>query len=278
MSGKALLVVLDGLGDRGARTPLGEAKTPCLDELAGRALTGRMLSLGSWTVPGSDTAHLALLGYDPYETYKGRGTFEALGAGMKLAPGEVAFRCNLCTVDEQLVVKDRRAGRKDDGFAELYRGLDNMELEDCRARLLHTVEHRGALVLSGPGLSHAVGNTDPHEAGARVAESRALAPGGEKAARLLNLFTRRSYEILNHPPANERRRKAGLLPGNIILSRGAGFVADVQPFPRRFGLSACCIAGGALYKGVAQVMQAAPAGGIPADLRALLERLAKEGL
>jgi 2,3-bisphosphoglycerate-independent phosphoglycerate mutase len=41
---------------------------------------------------GSDTAHLSLLGYDPRVYYRGRGAFESMGAGLAMAPGDIAFK------------------------------------------------------------------------------------------------------------------------------------------------------------------------------------------
>ena len=103
--GKAILLVCDGLGDRpfaerGGKTPLQVAKKPNSDELAREGINGQMDVISPGIVPGSDTAHLALLGYDPFQCYPGRGTFEALGAGIELKEGDIAFRGNFATVAE----------------------------------------------------------------------------------------------------------------------------------------------------------------------------------
>jgi len=251
-TGKALFVVMDGLGDRGAETPLSTADTPHLDELAAKSTSGLLHSIGERFVPGSDTAHLALFGYDPHKYYKGRGAFEALGAGMDLKEGDVAFRTNLCTLDENGIIIDRRAGRKELGFAEIYAALDKMKIEDVIAHVQHTVEHRGAMVLSGPGLSEKIGNTDPHETDKPMLESVPLAPEGEKAARVLNEFTRRAHEIMQSHAANKKRQEAGLPPANGVASRGPGVFAAVEPISERLHLKSACVAGGALYKGVAR--------------------------
>jgi len=113
---KALMLICDGLADRplpklGNRTPLEIANTPNMDWLAKRGVCGLMDTIAPGIPPGSDTAHLALLGYDPFETYTGRGPFEAAGAGVELQAGDVAFRANYATVDGDFIVKDRRAGR-----------------------------------------------------------------------------------------------------------------------------------------------------------------------
>nr|WP_211436072.1 hypothetical protein [Candidatus Kuenenia stuttgartiensis] len=113
---KVILVICDGLGDRpikdlGNLTPLEAAKTPNMDKLASESECGMMYSLGRGCVPGSDTSHLNILGYDYREYYSGRGTIEVTGVGMKLQEGDVALRGNFGTVDENFIIKDRRAGR-----------------------------------------------------------------------------------------------------------------------------------------------------------------------
>lgn len=47
---------------------------------------------------GSDTAHLSILGYNPRTYYRGRGAFEAMGAGLNMHIGDVAFKCNFATI------------------------------------------------------------------------------------------------------------------------------------------------------------------------------------
>src|SRR5688572_2723563 len=100
---KIVLLICDGLGDRpieelGSLTPLEAAHTPHLDRLARESECGVMYPLGRGWVPGSDVAHLAILGYEPREYYAGRGTIEAAGLGIALHPGDVALRGNFATV------------------------------------------------------------------------------------------------------------------------------------------------------------------------------------
>jgi len=248
----ALLVILDGLSDRGTETPLGKAKTPNFDRLAAESQCGMMYSIGRGVLPGSDTSHLAIFGYDPHIYYKGRGTFEALGAGMSMSQGEVAFRINLATVDDDMTVVDRRAGRDPYLMDRIFAEMHGVVIEDVTVNLKHTVEHRGAMTLSGPGLSHEITNADPHETGAKVCEVKALAPAGEKTARVMNAFTRLSAERLSACEANSKRAAKGLKPANIMLARGAGYFEAVPSLQERYGMKSVCIAGGALYKGVAR--------------------------
>ncbi len=255
---KAILVVVDGLGDRMAKdgkTPLQLARKPVLDKLARGGSTGLMSTLGRGVIPGSDTAHLALFGYDPAIYYKGRGPFEALGVGFELKHGDVAFRCNFATVDKNLRVVDRRAGRLKDEGIQLAKSLQGIEIEGVEAIFLSSTEHRGTLVLRGDALSPAISDTDSHSSEPLpLLKSRAQnnSQAAKKTARIVNEFVRESRAILSSHPLNRRREKEGRLPANIILTRGAGVYEKVESLKDRYGIRSCCIAGSALYKGVAK--------------------------
>ena len=288
---KVILVIVDGLGDRAikdGKTPLQLAKKPTLDELAREGSTGLMNTLGRGVIPGSDTAHLAIFGYDPKTYYKGRGPFEALGVGINLREGDVAFRCNFATVDEDLRVLDRRAGRLRDEGKELAKSLQGMEVDGVKVIFSSSTEHRGVLVLQGEGLSPAISDTDPHTAGnPPVLESRPLVNTKEakRTAKIVNEVVKRSKEVLSSHPLNKEREKDGKLPANIILTRGAGIYQKVDSLKDKYGFSSCCIAGSALYKGVAryvgmEVLKVAGATGrvdtnIEAKAKAAKEALSK---
>ncbi|MEM2030027.1 MAG: phosphoglycerate mutase, partial [Archaeoglobaceae archaeon] len=129
-----LMLILDGLPDRpiNGKTPLTVAKKPNLDKIAEISVNGIMDTIAPGIRPGSDTSHLALLGYDPYKFYTGRGPIEALGVGIELKPGDVAFRANFATVvgDGSIfdkVVVDRRAGRISE-TEELVKALNEISL------------------------------------------------------------------------------------------------------------------------------------------------------
>src|SRR5438105_10586328 len=145
----ALLLIGDGLGDRrvpelDGKTPLEAAKTPTLDRLAAEGESGLMDPIGPGIRGGSDTGHLAILGYDPYRYYPGRGPFEAMGIGMEVRRGDLAFRCNFSTVDSSMTVLDRRAGRITEGTADLAAALNETRIEDVTCYFKESIAHRAA--------------------------------------------------------------------------------------------------------------------------------------
>lgn len=255
----AVLVVMDGLGDRpvqelGGKTPLQAAKTPTFDRLAAEGQNGLMNVIGPGITPGSDTAHLALFGYDPVKEYPGRGPLESFGAGLDTKPGDVAFRSNFATVDSDLVVLDRRAGRDftPEEQAELQAAIDGIEIDDVKVHFITTVEHRGALVLSGKGLYAEITDVDPHETGKKILTARALKPEAQKTADVVNKLMRVAHERMRGLETNKERAKKGIPLANALLVRGPGRHSDVPPLPERYGIKAAVIAGGALYIGTAK--------------------------
>ena len=255
---KILLVICDGMADRPVdelkgMTPLEAAEVPNMDKLAREGQTGLMDVIAPGIVPGSDTAHLALLGYDPMAVYTGRGPFEAAGEGVDVRKGDVAFRCNFATVDSKMKVIDRRAGRISKGTGELAAALNGMKIEDVEVIFKEGVDHRAVLVLHGPGLSPWVSEVDPHHEG-KVLVSKPLGPEEEKTARILNEFTKRSYEILNKHPVNLARTRIAKPPANIALARGPGSPPDVPAFSDQHnGLSGAAVVGISLVRGLCRM-------------------------
>jgi 2,3-bisphosphoglycerate-independent phosphoglycerate mutase len=248
---KAILLIIDGLGDLPTpKTPLQAAKKPNLDRLAKGGISGLMSPVRRYLVPGSDVSHLDILGYEPSLFYNGRGPLEALGLGIKLAEGDVAFRANFATLEGGKVT-DRRAGRIDTASAASFSKYLSMQIDDVKITFKNSVEHRGALVLSGKGLSSEVSPTDPSH-GSELHPCTPLedSPEAKKTADIINRFTKIAIERLSAAPENQKREKKA----NLILLRGAGGFVKVPSFYERFGLNAACVAGGALYKGVAAFM------------------------
>lgn len=256
---KIAILIADGLGDRPCaelegETPLEAADTPSLDALALRGECGIIDPIAPGIRAGSDTSHLALLGYDPHRTYTGRGPFEAAGIGMDVRGGDICFRCNFATVDDKGVVIDRRAGRIDSGTHELAQALDGMEIDGIQVIFKESVEHRAALVLRGPDLGHKVSDTDPHEEGQKVGQARGEDEESETTARAVNEFVRRSHEILEDHPVNRQRVAEGKPSANIALPRGAGVAPHLEPFEQRHRLRGACVVEVGLIKGIGRYL------------------------
>jgi 2,3-bisphosphoglycerate-independent phosphoglycerate mutase len=258
---KILYVVLDGLGDRpqprlDGKTPLEAADTPHLDELAQKGETGLMDTIGPDIAPESDAAVMSILGYEVDRYYTGRGPLEAHGAGLEVPAGSIAWRCNFATVDGDWKIVDRRVGRNlsDEEARELAEAVrEQVRLDRAMFEFRHTIGHRASLVIQSleANLAGDVDNCDPayqrhgifsvalENPGDHVAEARPLrdAPDTQLAASLTNEFMRRSFEVLDHHPVNERRRAEGKMPGNFILVRDAGDrLPELPTFQERFRL------------------------------------------
>jgi len=262
---KAVLLVMDGLGDRPCRslaglTPLQSARKPLLDMMAREGETGIVDVVAPGLPNGSDTGHLAILGYDPHECYPGRGPFEALGAGIDLTPGDIAFRCNFATVDHEGVLLDRRAGRITSQEAallgEILGEITLEEYPEIRIVFKPTVEHRGVLVLRGSGLSPRIADTDPHRTGVKMLEPKPLDDTEEarRTSAIITSFLKRASQVLASHPINVRRRGSGMPPANSIVLRGCGQFRPLQPIYERYGVRCAVVAGGALYRGVCRAV------------------------
>lgn len=249
---------MDGLGDRAIkdldfRTPLQAAHRPNMNWFAQRGSSGIMDVIAPGIRPGSDTSHLAILGYDPFEVYTGRGPFEAAGVGIVGKKGDVAFRCNFATVDDKLNVIDRRAGRiKEPETTELVQALSEIRIDGVNVIVREATEHRAVLLLRGKGLSPCVSDVDPH-ALAKVRKCRPLIPEARNTAKAVNNFVKESYLMLNDHPVNLKRRGSGKPVANILLPRGAGMFPDIESFKDRYGLESACVAGVSLIRGICRV-------------------------
>ncbi|BAB65357.1 2,3-bisphosphoglycerate-independent phosphoglycerate mutase [Sulfurisphaera tokodaii] len=258
---KILFFIADGLGDRPVRklqgkTPLEYVDKPNIRELLKNSIIGLMDPISPGVVAGSDTSHLSMFGLDPHKYYRGRGAFEAIGAGARLKASDVAFRGNFATVNNEFIVVDRRAGRKIEEADDLVKELNEKigEIDGVKVRFYHGTEHRVAVVLSGKGLTDKVSDTDPHEVNKKVLESKPLdnSPESQFTANIINKLTRKIYEILNSSEINKIRVSKGELPANIILLRGAAEFVELPQFESYTKLKAAAVSATALIKGICE--------------------------
>ena len=255
MSKKIILIVIDGLGDEPIpqlknRTPLEAANTPNFDFLAKNGICGLVLP---WRekgkLPTSEETHLAIFGYDPSRFNPGRGVLEVLGIGEKIKKGDVCFRGNFATVDENLVIIDRRAERIED-TEDLIASLNKIKIKGVKVIVKKAFGHRIGIIFRGKNLSANVSSNDPKEIGVKVLRIR----GQKRMVKILEEFLEKARSILENHPKNKKRKKEGKLPANYILLRGAGKFKKVKSFNEKYGLKAAFIAGGTLYKGIGKYL------------------------
>ncbi len=256
---KILFLVLDGISDRpnpslGGTTPLAAARTPVLNRFATEGICGIMDTIAPGIRPGSDTAHLALLGYDPYKYYTGRGPLECEGSGIHMEPGMIGFRCNYATVSREGTILDRRAGRIHDTAAlsaALQNGVDLSKF-GVTFTFKSGAGHRAALALKGEGIGHCVTSNDPKKDGVPPLTVTAIkkVANHEKTATVCNEFVKQSTKILFDHPINRERLLKGENPANIVLMRGAGEMGHFEPFGQKYGLNGSVISAASLITGI----------------------------
>ncbi len=251
---KTLLIICDGMPDapdNEGNTPLSTAYHPGLDFLAKNGLIG-LLDLKYKKTADTDEGVLKILGcYD--ESYPGRGYIEALSTGMEIKKGDVCFRANFATLNEDEMLIDRRAGRDETGLEELVKSIDNIEIDNIRFNAKHALGHRLIVVmrhLEGKPLSWNITGNDPKVTGVAIKQITPKTPNGKITASALNKFLRRITKILNEHPINAQRE----IPANTILIRNVGHPTKTQSFEQRYGKKACVIGAHSTLVGLAKFL------------------------
>ncbi|MDR2119976.1 MAG: cofactor-independent phosphoglycerate mutase [Tannerella sp.] len=238
---KYIIILGDGMADEpvpalGNRTPLQYARTPHMDELARRGVTGRLQTVPAGFHPGSEVANLAVLGYDLRRVYEGRAVLEAASMGIALREGELALRCNLVCIEGDRL-KNHSAGHvSNEEAAELISFL-NEQAGDAQARFHAGVSYRHLLVM--PGGDRRLDCTPPHDIPMqpfRPALAKAAHPDALQTAERLNRLVALSQEILPHHPVNTKRRAAGKDPANSIWPWSPGFRPDMPTLKALYGI------------------------------------------
>ncbi len=266
---KIMLIICDGMGDLpdkklGNKTPLEAANKPNMDRLCKEGVCGIMDVLGKGVRPNSDEAHLALFGYELEKDYPGRGPIEAAGIGIELEHGDVAIRSNAATVDDELRVIDRRAGRIED-CSEFVKKLDGTVIDGIKFIVKAGTGYRVSIVMRGKGLSDKISNSDVHYVseteivenweGHKVNKIVPLDNSKEakRTAEALQKFLEMAHEHFISHPFNKQLKKEGKMTVGYLLTRGPGYYKELKSFKEKHGLKAGCIAGAGLYKGLGRM-------------------------
>ncbi len=288
---KILLLVLDGIADRpcdalDGKTPLQAAATPVLDRLAKESVCGIMDTIAPGIRPGSDTAHLSLLGYPPKRYYTGRGPLEAEGCGIKMEAGMIGFRGNFASLDSNGTIIDRRAGRISSTEPLCAAIRDGVDLSAFGVEFFFEpgAGHRAALAFRGEGLGASVTSNDPKHEQLPPLPIRPMTDAGSdlRTAEVANEFLRQSQEILFDHPLNKQRIAEGLLPANVVLIRGAGVMGRFEPFSEKWRMTGSVISAAALISGIGSAVGLEPVpvpgitGSADSDLKAKIAYTEKE--
>ena len=245
---KIVLLVMDGLGglpmEAGGKTELETAQTPNMDRLAAEGALGLTIPVRPGVTPGSGPAHLSLFGYDPIEHLIGRGALEACGVGEHLKVGDIAVRCNFCTLDQDGKISDRRAGRiSTEEALPIIEKLKTIEVPGVDVTVRHVKEYRFAIVMRGEGLSPEIDDTDPQLTGVEPLPITATDPKAEKTAAIFRQWAEKARKVLSDEPK-----------ANFFTMRGFATDPGLPPLSKVYGLKAACVAVYPMYKGVSKLV------------------------
>jgi 2,3-bisphosphoglycerate-independent phosphoglycerate mutase len=258
---KTIIILGDGMSDYPieallGKTPLQAANKPHIDHIARDGRMGLFETVPDGYPKGSEVANLSVLGYDPAKTYNGRAVLEAANMGVALGGDDVAFRLNLCCIENGLI-KNHSAGHITTAEAgEIIRTLSAAlgEASGVMPVDFHAgVSYRHLLVLRGAAASPQVKCTPPHDyVGQRAADLLPTAESGEAKpteAKLRSLMAR-AEEILKDHPVNRKRISEGKDPANAIWPWSPGRKPKMETFPERFGIRGAVISAVDLIMGL----------------------------
>ncbi|MEI3279904.1 MAG: cofactor-independent phosphoglycerate mutase [Eubacterium ramulus] len=250
---KYVVVLGDGMADRpiaelGDQTPLAYAETPTMDQLAAVSEIGMVHTIPDEMKPGSDTANLSVLGYNPRIYYSGRSPLEALSIGVDMKDTDIALRCNLVTLSEEeenyedRTIIDHSSGEISTADAAVLLDAVREGLENETYKFYVGTSYRHLLIWDR---GEVVELTQPHDVlGQTIGQ---YLP--EDA--VLREMMKKSYDILVNHPINVERKKKGLNPANSCWFWGAGTKPALSSFEEKTHLKGAMISAVDLLKGIA---------------------------
>ena len=250
---KYVIVLGDGMADRpieklGGMTPLEYAKTPQMDALAAAGEIGMVHTIPEGMSPGSDTANLSVLGYDPKIYYSGRSPLEALSIGVDMKPTDVSLRCNIVTLSEEeenyedKKIIDHSSGEISTEEASILIEAVKKELETDIYKLYVGTSYRHLLIWEQGQVADL---TPPHDVLGQTIGQYLPEEG------VLKEMMKKSYQILVNHPINIERKNKGLNPANSCWFWGAGTRPSLSSFREKTGLQGAMISAVDLLKGIA---------------------------
>jgi len=238
---KYIIILGDGMSDEpladfGGKTPLQMAKTPHIDWLAKNGKSGLLITVPENMPPGSEIANMAVLGYDVEKVYEGRGVLEAASMGVTIQPGDLGLRCNLLTIENE-ILKNHSAGHiRNKQATELIEFL-NKELADERIKFYPGVSYRHLLIVKN-GVKE-IQCTPPHDVTGTPFKNVLVKPKGIEAketADLLNELILKSLKLLKNHQVNINREADGKEPANSIWPWSPGYEPAMPTLKTMFGI------------------------------------------
>lgn len=250
---KYVIVLGDGMADYpiddiGGMTPLEYAKTPTLDMLSAKSEIGLVHTIPEGMSPGSDTANLSVIGYDPKIYYSGRSPLEALSIGVDMETTDISFRCNIVTLSEdeeeyeKKTIIDHSSSEISTEDAAVLLEAVRKELEDDLYKFYVGTSYRHLTIWKN---GKVLPLTPPHDILTKVI--------GEYLPEdpVLRSMMKKSYDILANHPINIERKKQGLNPANSIWFWGAGTRPALTSFEEKNKKNGVMISAVDLLKGIA---------------------------
>jgi len=253
---KYVVILGDGMADLpneaiGGKTPLDVAIKPTIDALAAKGEVALCDTIPEGMSPGSDTANLSVMGYDPKRYYTGRSPLEAISMGIEMEDRDVCFRCNILTLSEdepydEKTMIDHGASEITTEEAQALLAVIDEAYSDAEKKFYPGISYRHALVWKKG--STKVDLTPPHN----ILEQKITdyMPKGEHSE-VIAEFQRHSYELLNNHPVNISRAERGLNKANSIWVWGEGTKPSLTPFEEKYGKKGAMISAVDLLKGIA---------------------------
>ena len=255
MPTKYVVILGDGMADYpipqlGDKTPLQYAYKPNIDYLAKFGETGIVKTIPDGIPPGSDSANLSVMGYNPKQYYTGRSPLEAISMGINLSETDLAFRCNLVTLSdnggyEGKTMIDYSSDEIFSAEAAQLIEVINRQFTTEEIRFYPGISYRHCMIWKdGPA---GFNLTPPHD----ILEKKITEylPAGESSQKLLDMM-KKSFEILKDHPVNKARVSGGLRPANSIWLWGDGRKPAIPEFADKYGIKGAVVSAVDLIKGI----------------------------
>lgn len=241
---KYLVILADGFADRpierlGGKTPMMAANTPHIDQLCQLSRCGLLKTVPDSLHPGSEVANMTIMGYDAEKYYQGRGVLEAAALGIELADDDLAFRCNLVSEDDGVLLNHSAGHISTEEAKELIEEL-NKQLGDDVVKFYSGVSYRHVLVIKG-GKSGVI-CTPPHDVPGEKVDSILPKPAeGHSTAKLITQLMLKSKYVLGQHPVNISRKQKGKPVANMIWPWSPGYKPDMPLLKDLYGLNKAAV-------------------------------------